>query len=95
MGSNILAFVNEDGIELGLPQNGCGFLGSYFFTKVDSSGNSVSLSEQDCNMIRAYVAANRQVWHFGSGNFTVNSFNSWEELLAYQEQLKFDREHLN
>jgi hypothetical protein len=94
MGSDIGVYVNTDAMDQKLPQNGCGFLGSYVFFKVDMAGNEVSLSEEECRMIRAYVAANRQVRYPGGG-LEVKTFNSGAELMEYLKQKRFDDQHSN
>jgi hypothetical protein len=94
MGSNIGVYVNTAAMDEKLPQNGCGFLGSYVFFKVDMAGNEISLSEEECRMIGAYVAANRQVRHSGGG-LEIKTFNSGAELMEYLKQKRFDDQHSN
>jgi hypothetical protein len=94
MGSNIGVYVNVDGMSQNLPQNGCGFLGSYVFFKIDMLGNEISLTEEECKMIRAYVTANRQVRHVDTG-VKITFFDSLEDLLVDRERQRFDDQHLN
>jgi hypothetical protein len=69
---------NEDGIALGLPQNGCGMLGPYFFVGTDEeSGDNQSLTPGEC-----YAMMNYAMEHAGDVHpiadgvtFTINDLN--------------------
>lgn len=86
LGGGISVACNEDGMMLNLPQNACGLLGDFFFTRTDPrTGDSVSLTEQDVQMIGAYYEAYRTFKH-GGPNVSVHSFGSLEALHAFQER---------
>lgn len=95
MGGNVALVCNEEGMMLGLPQNGCGILGPYFFTKTDpGTGDSASLTDAECDAIRAHVVAHRQVRHRGA-HIELTSYGSIEEMIADRERRKFDEDHAN
>ena len=50
---------NEDGIRLKLAPNGCSILGNYFITKINNTGDYISLNDKECEMVLAYVVLHR------------------------------------
>ena len=94
LGDGISLVCNEDGMALGLPQNGCGLLGPYFFTKTNEEGDSVSLSDEEATACMAYWAQYRTVMH-RARTIEVRGFGSLEEMLETSDRKKFDAEHAN
>jgi hypothetical protein len=94
MGRGIQLVCNEDGIALGLPQNGCGILGPYLFLKSDERGESISLNDEECKAVLAYVAVHRMIKHQGGG-MEIKSFVSVDDMLAFRERQRFEAEHAN
>jgi Domain of unknown function (DUF3846) len=68
---------NEDGISLALKPNGCGILGTYFFTVSTDDGDPDSLDAEDIENVKNYVAKNRGVKHpteTGEAEITITSW---------------------
>lgn len=95
VGGAVRLVCNEDGIALGLPQNGFGVLGPYFFTKIDEDGDNVDLDDAECARIAAHVAAYRGVRHPGTADIEVRSHASFEEWAADLRQQQFHSDHRN
>jgi hypothetical protein len=86
LGGGISAVCNEEGIMLGLPQNACGFLGDFFFTRTDPrTGDGVSLTDADVRKIGAYYETYRLFRH-GGPRTEVYSFGSLDAMHAFQER---------
>jgi hypothetical protein len=94
LGGGIALMCNENGVALDLPQNGCGILGAFVFVKIDEAGESASLTDEECAMVLAHVAAHRAIRHQG-GRIELHSYASIEEMLADRERRRFDAEHAN
>jgi hypothetical protein len=86
MGRGLALICNEEGVPLKLPQNGCGMLGPYFFTKVNQEGDEVSLTEEECDMIRAHVAMYRHVRHSGRSDFKLTTFATDQDLINFMDE---------
>jgi len=95
LGNDIAVVCNEDGVAEKLPENGCGMLGPYFFTKHDQAGKSVSLTQGDVDACLAYLATYRGVRHGGSANIEIHGFDSFEEFEEFRERRRFEDEHRN
>jgi hypothetical protein len=54
---------NEEGIMMGLPHNGCGMLGNYFFCAIDGNGDERSLTDAEVGAAMAFWMANRTQPH--------------------------------
>jgi hypothetical protein len=95
VGNDISLVCNEDGISLGLPENGCGILGTFFFSKCDDEGDMVSLSEQECQALMTYATVYRHVRHGGVANWEVVTFDTSDDLLAFLEKNRVDEGNKN
>jgi hypothetical protein len=95
IGADIAVVCNEDGVDLRLPENGCGMLGPWFFTKNDDGGNQVSLSEAEVTACLAYWATYRQMKHGGVARTEVHSFDSFEEMEEFRERRKREAKEAN
>jgi hypothetical protein len=93
--NDIAVVCNEDGVALGLPENGCGLLGNWFFTRNNGRGDQVSLTPEDVTTCLLYWAQYRQVKHGGVGRMEVHSFNSLDEMEAFREQQRRDAREAN
>jgi hypothetical protein len=81
LGAGFTVTCNDEGVSLGLPQNGCGLLGPYFFGRADGEGNSVSLTDDDVSKVLAYWASYRGLRHAGA-EITVEGYDSLDEMRA-------------
>lgn len=77
-----------------MPQNGCGILGNYFFTKSNEEGEHVSLTPDECQALMAHVAANRQVRH-AAGEAEIHFFDSIEGMERFKEQRRDEEKQRN
>jgi hypothetical protein len=94
LGGNFALVCNEDGMSMNLPQNGCGILGPYLFTRVDADGDNVSLSAEDTEKCMAYAAAYRQVKHRG-GHMEVLGFASLAEMQEFLDRQRREANEAN
>jgi hypothetical protein len=62
-GTRVDIVCNEEGIMTGLPQNGCGLLGNYYFCAIDGNGDERSLTDQEVAAALAYWTARRTQPH--------------------------------
>jgi hypothetical protein len=88
IGGGYNVYVNEDGVNERLPNNACGFLGDFFFTKVNpEDGELVSLTDEDVAACRRYYEMYRTRKHakLGTG---VHTFDSMEALQAYSRKIQ-------
>lgn len=95
LGNDIAVVCNEDGLRLGLPQNGCGLLGPWFFTKNDGQGDQMSLSDAEVEACLTYWATYRAVRHSGSGRMEVTTYDSLDAMLADQERKRREANEAN
>jgi hypothetical protein len=59
----VCLYCNEEGIELELPPNGCGILGAYFFSAIDSRGNARSLDSGELAACSVFYLMHRTIQH--------------------------------
>lgn len=85
IGGGYQAIVNEEGALIGLPQNACGFVGDFFFTKYDGEGDHISLTDDDIAACRRWYEAKREVRHPGESGVSVMVLPS---LVALQKYMK-------
>lgn len=85
---------NDEGVLLDLPENGCGIRGPYFFAGTNEEGDTISLTDEQCQISLTYATVNRRVRHPGGGP-SVEVFDTWDEMMRAMEQRKFDEEHRN
>lgn len=82
IGQGLSIVCNEDGIRLRLPQNRCGILGNFFFTKTGSHGRSVSLSDAEVTVAQLYAEVFKLIKH-KTVDPEVKSFDTLDEMQAW------------
>jgi hypothetical protein len=92
IGGGYYAYVNEDGAMGRLPQNACGFLGDFFFTKIDPKEcDNVSLTDEDIEKCRRYYKAYRDRKHARRGT-GFHTFESTEALQEFHRKVRAETE---
>jgi hypothetical protein len=91
IGHGYEVWLDDDGLANGKPQNGCGFLGTYFFARSNEGEDVAGLTDDQLQECLAYWRSNRNVVHAG-GVFSTASFATFDELTAVIEQRVADRD---
>ncbi len=86
------AWCDEEAIANGKPQNGCGFLGAYFFAS-RVGPEMTGLSDEQVEQALAYWKANKDVQHSMDDEFRFESFDSAEEMTNRLTANSEAREH--
>ncbi len=92
IGGGIDAWCDEEAIANGKPQNGCGFLGAYFFASREGP-EMIGLSDEQINQTMAYWQANKDVQYSMDEEFHFESFDSMEEMMNRLTANSEAREH--
>lgn len=92
IGHNLSIVCNEDAIRLQLPQNRCGILGDFFFTKTGLKGNSVSLSDDEVTVAQLYAEVFKLVKH-RAVDPEIMTFDTLDEMQAWLQNRR--SENLN
>src|SRR5690349_3376125 len=54
----LLLIANDDGINLRLPYNRCGFVGNFLITKTSTAGNNISMRDKDIESAMQWLSRN-------------------------------------
>jgi hypothetical protein len=54
----LMLYANDDGLQLGLPYNRCGFVGNFLIATISSAGNEIAMTDKDVATAKEWLARN-------------------------------------